>query len=98
MTRFGVFQDGSGRRRQVEADYQQRSADVLVSMGKPAQALSFCMNFENRPGKCPRPFPAGHIRLNKGTPDDSQAAFADLTSSQRTTRMTRQIHYNLGRA
>ena len=94
-----IFQAGVAAGGKLKVDYQQRSADVLVSMGKSAQALSVLQDIlktdpENIPARSLR----ASIRLDSNVPEDAQAAFADLTRLAAERPKDALIHYNLGRA
>jgi tetratricopeptide (TPR) repeat protein len=95
-----VFQAGAAAGGgKLKTTYQERSASVLVSMNKPAQALPVLqdilktdpMNFAARSLRA-------SIRLDNRTSDDVQAAFADLTQLAQEQPKDALIHYNLGRA
>jgi len=94
-----VFQSGVAEGGKLKADYQQRSANVLVSMGKSAQALSVLQDIlktdpENIAARSLR----ASIRLDSRSPEDAQAAFADLSQLAAERPKDALIHYNLGRA
>lgn len=94
-----VFQTGVAEGGKLKADYQQRSADVLVSMGKSAQALSVLQEvLKTDPENIPARSLRASIRLDSSLPEDARAAFADLTKLAAERPKDAMIHYNLGRA
>ncbi len=74
-----AFQAGAAQGGKQKTTFQQRSADVLVAMGKSAEAIPVLQeilttNPENIAARSLR----ATIRLESGTPEDAQAAFTDL--------------------
>ncbi|HEY3824926.1 MAG TPA: tetratricopeptide repeat protein [Bryobacteraceae bacterium] len=94
-----VFQAGAAQGGKSKAIYQQRSADLLVTMGKPAEAIPVLQDIlKTDPTNIPARSLRAGIRLDSGSPDDTQAAFADLTQLAQEQPRDAMTHYNLGRA
>jgi tetratricopeptide (TPR) repeat protein len=93
-----IFQAGVARGGQQKVTYQQRSADVLVSMGKSAEALPVLQDILKAD---PKNYDArslrAAIRLDNRTPENLQAVFAELTQLAAERPKDALIHYNLGR-
>ena len=93
-----VFQAGVAQGGKQKAIYQQRSAGVLVSMGKSAEALPVLQDILKAD---PKNYDArslrAAIRLNNLTPENIEAVSAELTQLAAEKPKDALIHYNLGR-
>ena len=94
-----VFQAGAAGGGKLKVTYQQKSANVLVSMGKSAQAIPVLQDIlKTDPANIAARSLRATIRLDSRVPEDVQAAFADLTQLAAQQPKDALIHYNLGRA
>ena len=94
-----TFQAGAALGGKQKTVYQQRSADVLVAMGRSAQAIPVLQDIlKTDPANFPARSLRAAIRLDSGTSEDAQAAFADLMQLAAEEPKDALIHYNLGRA
>jgi len=96
---LAVFQAGAAQGGKQKAVYQQRTANLLISMGKSAQAATVLDDIlRAEPANVDARSLRAMIRLNKGGPDDVQAAFEELSQLAKEQPSNALIHYNLGRA
>ncbi|HEX4137650.1 MAG TPA: tetratricopeptide repeat protein [Bryobacteraceae bacterium] len=94
-----VFQAGAAQGGKSKATYQMRSANLLATMGKSAEAIPVLQDIlKTDPTNIPARSLRATIQLNSGAPDDAQAAFIDLTQLAQEQPKDAMIHYNLGRA
>jgi predicted Zn-dependent protease len=94
-----VFQTGAAQGGKQKAAYQLRSANVLVSMGKSEQALPILENvLKGDPANVEARSLRAAIHLGSGKPEDTQAAFTELSQLAKDQPKDASIHYNLGRA
>jgi tetratricopeptide (TPR) repeat protein len=94
-----VFQAGAAQGGKLKTEYQELSAEVLVSMGKSAQAIPVLQDIlKADPANIDARSLRAAIRLESRTADDAQAAFAELTELVAEKPNDAMIHYNLGRA
>jgi len=93
-----VFQTGAAQGGKQKATYQQRSADVLVSMGKAAEALPVLQDIlKADPSNYDARSLRAAIRLNNRAPENIQAVFTELTQLAAEKPKDALVHYNLGR-
>jgi predicted Zn-dependent protease len=94
-----IFQEGAAEGGKPKVIYQQRMANVLVSMGDSVQAIPVLQDILKAD---PKDFAArslrAAIRLDSRKPEDAQLAFSDLTQLAAEQPKNALIHYNLGRA
>ena len=94
-----VLQEGAALGGKQKTTFQQRSADVLVAMGKSAQALPVLENIlKADAGNVEARSLRAAIHLASGKPEDSQAALTELSQLVKEQPKDALIHYNLGRA
>jgi len=94
-----VFQAGAARGGKQKAAYQIRSANVLVTMGKSAQAMPVLQDIlKSDPGNTAARSLRAAIHLDSRMSEDTQAAFTELTQLAAEQPKDPLIHYNLGRA
>jgi tetratricopeptide (TPR) repeat protein len=94
-----MFQAGAAQGGKQKAAYQQRTANILVSMGKSAQALSVVEDIlKADSANIDARFLRANIRLSNGTPEDFDGAFQELSQLAKEQPKDALIHYTLGRA
>ena len=94
-----VFQAGAAKGGAQKAAYQLRSANVLVSMGKSAQAVPLLDDMiKADPKNIDARSLRAAIRLGVGTREEFDAAFNELSQLAAEQPNDALIRYNLGRA
>jgi tetratricopeptide (TPR) repeat protein len=96
---LAYFQAGAQQDRQRKIAYQQRAAEVLVSMHRPDLALTTLGDIlktdpENVDARALR----SAINLDSNQPDLVQAAFLELPQLLKLRPKDATLHFNLGRA
>jgi tetratricopeptide (TPR) repeat protein len=94
-----VYQAGAAQGGKRKAAYQQRSANILASMGRSDEALPLLDDvLKSDPANFDARSLRAIVQLNDGKPEDLQAAFTELSRLAGEQPKDATIHYQLGRA
>lgn len=96
---LAYFQAGAAQDKTRKLAYQQRSAEVLVSLGQPSQALAVVEQILKSDGNNvdARALRAA-INLDSNQADAIQAAYVELPQLIKERPRDASLHFNMGRA
>lgn len=96
---LAFFREGAAQDRQRKIAYQQRAAEVLVSMHKPDQALVIIGDIlKTDPDNVDARALRSAINLDSNQQDSVQAAFLELPQLLKLRPTDATLHFNMGRA